>query len=154
PVAEIVALDEPPAALQEDQEDGLERILGISRAWQNAPADAEDHGPVAAQERLEGRLVALEQEALQKPAIGQRGQVVAQRRWQLLDERSVFGAWHVQRLAEGRPPFCTHGQRCARRKVGNVSPAVRPIRMRVFSHATDRESLMYPDRRIASCLAI
>src|SRR5262249_26402769 len=58
----------------EDQEAGLEGVLGVLLVAEHPPADAQDHGAVAAHQGLEGRLVAAAQEPLQELAIRQAAQ--------------------------------------------------------------------------------
>ena len=52
--------------LDEDQERGLEGILGVVRILQDAPADAQDHRPVTRHQDLERRGVIPGGEALEQ----------------------------------------------------------------------------------------
>src|SRR5262249_42970070 len=56
----------------EDEECCLKRILSISLVVQDAAADAEHERPVASQQRLEGFLLAADDESLQQLSIAQR----------------------------------------------------------------------------------
>src|SRR5262249_43078214 len=64
----------PPAhggcLAREDEEGGLEGILRIRAVAQDAPAHAQDHRPVAADEGGEGGLVALVAEPAKQFAVG------------------------------------------------------------------------------------
>ena len=62
---------ERPRFLDEDQERGLEGILGIVRILQDAPADAQDHRPVPRHQDLERRGVLPGGEALEQLRIGE-----------------------------------------------------------------------------------
>jgi hypothetical protein len=67
----------------EDQEGGLEGVVGVVAVAENAPANAKHHRPVAADQARKGGLVSAGQEALHKLAVVQHrlvasGQAVAQ----------------------------------------------------------------------------
>ena len=56
PAAQDLALADRAGSTGQDQEGGLERILDLVRVAEHAPADAQDHRPVAQDQRLEGGL--------------------------------------------------------------------------------------------------
>jgi hypothetical protein len=54
----------------QEQEGGLEGVLGVLLVAEPAAAQVEDHGPVPPQHRLEGRLVVVAQEGADQFAVG------------------------------------------------------------------------------------
>src|SRR5262249_41229952 len=60
-------------------EGGLEGVLGVRMASQDAAADAPDHRSVPAHQRGEGGFLAALDVALQELAVGQAGAVVRER---------------------------------------------------------------------------
>ena len=56
--------------VDQDQERGLEHVVGIGPGAEQAAADAEDHRPVPAQQLLEGGLVAARGKAIEEVAVG------------------------------------------------------------------------------------
>jgi hypothetical protein len=56
---------------EQDQEDGLESVLGVVGVAEQPVADVPDQGTVPADEKLEGGFVALDREAFQELAIRQ-----------------------------------------------------------------------------------
>ena len=59
----------------EDQEGGLESILGVVQVAKHAPANAQNHRPMAPGQRRESGLLALGAKALQQLSICQLGGV-------------------------------------------------------------------------------
>jgi hypothetical protein len=59
-------VSERPGPAYQDEESRLERILGVVRVGEYAPADGEDHWPVAAQELLESALIAQPVEPIEQ----------------------------------------------------------------------------------------
>jgi hypothetical protein len=57
--------------LGQNEKSRLERVFGVGRIAQNAPADGQHHGPVPRQDRRESRFVAPSREAIQKLSIGE-----------------------------------------------------------------------------------
>jgi hypothetical protein len=55
---------------REDEESGLEGVLGIMEVVKDAAADAQDHRPMSAHQRCEGRLIAGSDETSEQLAIG------------------------------------------------------------------------------------
>jgi DNA-directed RNA polymerase subunit RPC12/RpoP len=70
--ADRLALGDRVCLADEDEEGRLKGVLGVRRVFQDAPADAQDHRPVPADQRLEGVLVALGEEARQQQRVGER----------------------------------------------------------------------------------
>jgi hypothetical protein len=58
--------------VRQHQEGCLEGVLGLVLVAQQAPAHAENHRPVATDQRREGGLVPARQEACQQLGVGQR----------------------------------------------------------------------------------
>jgi hypothetical protein len=56
----------------QDEEGGLEGVLGRVRLAQQAPAQAQHHRPVASHEGLEGPLVAPADEAIEQLRVARR----------------------------------------------------------------------------------
>ena len=74
PGAERIPHPEPARPLHQDQERGLEGVLGVVRVSQHAPADPQDHRPVPLHQDREGQLGGLAPvggEPLQELAVGQ-----------------------------------------------------------------------------------
>ena len=69
PRAEPVRLPQRPGLAGEEQEGGLEGVLGVVRVAEHLTADAQDQGPMPLQERDKGRLVPLRDELLQQAAV-------------------------------------------------------------------------------------
>ena len=59
--------------LDQDEEGGLEGVLGVVGVAQDAPADGQDHRPVPRHQRLEGRRIALGEEAVEELRVGEPG---------------------------------------------------------------------------------
>ncbi len=70
PVAEQFRLTQRPRLADEQEKCGLKGVLGIVAVAQDAPAHAEDHRPVALQQRGKRRLVAALDELLQQTDVG------------------------------------------------------------------------------------
>ncbi len=71
PGPQYVAIADRPGLLDQDQEGGLESVGDVVRVIEHAPADAQHHRPVPMEDRLEGRRVAMCQEALQELSLAQ-----------------------------------------------------------------------------------
>ena len=56
PVAQHLAIADRPGLADEQEERGLEGVLGVLRLVEHVPADAQDHRPMPPDERLEGGL--------------------------------------------------------------------------------------------------
>ena len=69
PVAEDGPRSERGGLADQDEERGLEGVLGVGVVAQDAAADAQDHRAVPAHQRGEGRLVAPAEELLQELAV-------------------------------------------------------------------------------------
>ncbi len=78
PVADHVGGADGRRPPDQDKEGGLEGVLGVGAVAQDAAADAQHHGAVAQQQRLEGGLVTVRGEAFEQLAVGQAGQFPAQ----------------------------------------------------------------------------
>ena len=73
PGADRLALADRAGLAEQDQECRLERVLGLVRVAQDAPADAQHHRAVQGHERGERRLVTTAHEPLeQRPVIQPR----------------------------------------------------------------------------------
>jgi hypothetical protein len=72
PVCQVLAPADRAGLAEQHQERCLEGIFGTVTIWQNAPADAPDHGPVPRQQAREGNLIAAADEAFQQLGIGRR----------------------------------------------------------------------------------
>ncbi len=76
PGAEQVRIADRPGLSGQDEEDGLEGVLGVMVIAQELPADAQDHRPVSGDDRGEGGLVgrlASGGEPLEQFAVGEPG---------------------------------------------------------------------------------
>ena len=76
PGAQQVGVADGEGLAGEDEEDGLEGVLGVVPVAQELSADAQDHRPVARHERGEGGIpgrIAAGGEPLQELAVGQTG---------------------------------------------------------------------------------
>ena len=74
PGAQRIPHPEGPGLPDQDQERRLERILGVVRVGQDAPADAQDHRPMPLDQDREGqlgRLAPIGREPLQELPVGQ-----------------------------------------------------------------------------------
>ena len=71
PVADLCSGPDGRRLADEDEESGLERILGVVVIAQNTAADAPDHSGMPAHEHFESRCVLPAEEALQQLPIGQ-----------------------------------------------------------------------------------
>jgi hypothetical protein len=69
PAADRLAASDRRGLARQDQEGGLEGVLGIVGVAEDAAADAEHHRPVAADEGLERRFVARHGEALEQVGV-------------------------------------------------------------------------------------
>src|SRR5262249_41338817 len=102
----------------EDEEDGLEHVLGVLGAGEHAAARPQHEWPVAAHERLERGGVAAVGEALQQLTVGERVAAVGQFAQGFEYARQVF-AWHGRSsLPTRRPPPPNAAQEFATRGVG------------------------------------
>ncbi len=63
---------QPGSLAGQQEERSLEGVLGVGGARQHAAADAQDHRPVAGDQRREGVLVAVADEAAEQLGIGGR----------------------------------------------------------------------------------
>jgi hypothetical protein len=70
PVADGVAGGQAVALFHEDEQGGLEGVVGVVRVAEQPPADAEDHRRVAADEGGEGVLVVPGEERLEELPVG------------------------------------------------------------------------------------
>ena len=69
------AVDPDRGGLAPQQEEGgLEGVVGVVGVVEHASADAQDHRPVPADQGLEGQLVAVGDVSFQEPRIGQARQ--------------------------------------------------------------------------------
>ncbi len=66
PIADRARRVKSGSLANQDQKSDLKSILGIVRIVQEAAANAEDHRPMPANQRLEGRLIALVNVALEQ----------------------------------------------------------------------------------------
>ena len=100
PGAERVADPERPRLADQDQEGGLEGVLGVVRVAEDAPADAQDHRPVPLDQGREGqlgRLAAPGREPLEELAVGQsRRRSGRQQRAEL--PREPAGPFHTRQI--------------------------------------------------------
>src|SRR5262249_1715282 len=74
PAAGDLALPHAGRLAEENQESGLEGVLGIVRMPQHPPADGQHHRSMPPQQRLERRLVALAHQSIEKLAGRQASQ--------------------------------------------------------------------------------
>jgi hypothetical protein len=79
PIPHLGARDNRSRLAEENQECGLEGILGVRRVPQDTLAYAKNHRSVAADEQLEGRLVAVCDESFQQLGIPDPGTFVPAR---------------------------------------------------------------------------
>jgi len=70
PTGQGLSLANGGGLLGQDEEGGLQGVLGVVGIPQGAPADAQDHRPVTAEQRLEGGLVMAAQEGPEQGAVG------------------------------------------------------------------------------------
>ena len=61
-------------ALRQEEESGLEGVVGVVGIVEDASADAQDHGPVATDQGLEGQLIAVGVVTFQESGVGQARQ--------------------------------------------------------------------------------
>jgi hypothetical protein len=71
PTIASVAINADASLANQDDAGRLKSVFRIRFATQNISADAQDHGPVSAQQRLEGRLVASFRKLLEQGLVGQ-----------------------------------------------------------------------------------
>ncbi len=71
PGADALARHDRVPLADEDEEGGLEGIVGVVDIAEHAPADAQDHGAVNADQGAEGRLFAQVEIALEQGAVGE-----------------------------------------------------------------------------------
>jgi hypothetical protein len=71
PVGEQLAAAKGRRPADENQEGGLEGVLGVGRVPQDAPADAPDHRAVPPHQDRDRRLIPAEKEALQQLLVAQ-----------------------------------------------------------------------------------
>src|SRR5262249_35735207 len=71
PVADLLPRHDRGRAAGEDEEGGLEGVLGVVVVAEDPAADAPDHRPVALHQGLEGGLLATRDEAFQELAVGE-----------------------------------------------------------------------------------
>jgi hypothetical protein len=84
----------------QDEEGGLETVLGIVNIAQDAPAHTEDHGPMPAHQRREGRLIpALNKQVQQIAVANPVGFLLQQGRTQMLEVSGKRAARHVNGLS-------------------------------------------------------
>ena len=94
PVAQQVGLAQRPGLVGQDEEDGLEGVLGQVLVAEDLPADAQNHWSVAGDERGEGGLaglIATGREPLDQLAVGEPGRRTA------LEERPEITAQRCHR---------------------------------------------------------
>lgn len=75
PTRDRPAIADRTGPVRQDQEDGLEGVLGVVRVVEDAPADPQDHRPVPAHQLLESRLArlaAIRDEPVQQLAVRRR----------------------------------------------------------------------------------
>ncbi len=76
PAPDRLPMTDRSGLAHEDQEGGLEGVVGVVRVAQELPADAQDHGPMSFNQDREGglggRRIVPRQEPLEELAIGQR----------------------------------------------------------------------------------
>jgi hypothetical protein len=70
PATDRLLLADRGSPADEDEERGLEGVLGVVGVAQHPPADTQDHRAVAAHEGLEGALIAAQRKNLQELPIG------------------------------------------------------------------------------------
>ena len=73
PAAQHDAAADRAGLLDQDQEGGLEGVLGVVGVAQDAVADAQDHRSVPRHQRLEGRGIAPMDEPLEELGVGKAG---------------------------------------------------------------------------------
>ncbi len=73
PVAQQVGVSDGGGLSCQDEEDGLEGVLGVMAVAQELPADAQDHRPVPRHQGGESGIVARGREPLEELAIGESG---------------------------------------------------------------------------------
>jgi hypothetical protein len=73
PVADLGPGEDGSGAADEDQEGGLEGVLGVGLVAQDAAADTQDHGAVTAQQGLKSGPVVARDKALQEVAVSSLG---------------------------------------------------------------------------------
>jgi hypothetical protein len=71
PAPQGVSLPDRAGLFHQDQERGLERVLGVVRFTQDPPADAQDHRPVPRHQRLDGPGIPLAEEPLKELRVRQ-----------------------------------------------------------------------------------
>ena len=71
PARERIARSDRCALSEQDHEDGLKRVVNVSRVSKRGETDADDHRPVPPHEQFECRLVARRQEPLQERTVAQ-----------------------------------------------------------------------------------
>src|SRR5262249_45254057 len=98
----------------EHEEGGLEGVVGVVAAAHDAAANGQDHRPVAADQRGEGRLIASGNEVGQQPRVGP-GHVVGEHRrpTEVADHASTGAGRHVARLREATPVSADTGTKWA-----------------------------------------
>ena len=92
PVAQQVGVADRPRLAGQDEEDGLEGVLGMVMVAQELSADAQNHRPVPRHQRSEGGFaggIAAVVEPLDELAVGEPGDRTAvEERLDLPDHRS------------------------------------------------------------------
>jgi hypothetical protein len=92
PVAHGLGLADRVGLAGEDEEGGLESVLGVVQAAEHAPADAQDHGAVPLDQGGEGRLLPPLGEALEQLRVA--------------EVRDTLGASQAAEVAENRAKLC------------------------------------------------
>ncbi len=73
PAPQAVSPPDRAAFLDQDQEGGLEGVLGVVWVAQDRPADAQDHRPMPSHQHFEGPAVAPGEETLEELRVGEPG---------------------------------------------------------------------------------
>ena len=94
PGAEPIGGAEPGGFACQDEESRLEGVIGVVRADQDPSADAQDHRPVANDQRLERRVVSLGEESFKKGAIPRRDNSAPEQTIQVSKHRSIAAHTH------------------------------------------------------------
>ena len=112
PVPQRLAAVKRRGLAHQDEECGLEGILGGLIVVQHAAADAEDHRSVPSHQRLEGQLVALGRVTLEQLPLGQTGETPPlQEPFDLLLNDAVGLPRHGTSLPKVRIPLRMRGKR-------------------------------------------
>ncbi len=106
PVAQQVGVADRAGLARQDEEDGLEGVLGVVSVAQELPANAQHHRAMAGYERGEGGLadgIAAGDESIEELAVGQPGDRAAiEQRAELPDHRRRHHLRHARGSLEGK----------------------------------------------------